>query len=218
MIGALLVLQISLITMALSGTARADTPPPTAAITVSPATASRPADVHGVVARTVATDARAEVQRSAPNPSQQAAVVRKTAEKAGTKPDRPIRLGQTQAFQRLRNAGLRWKSSGGCTNRRLGHCTSLTAVRTATVNDVIDLKRESKCPVVITGGTEVGHAPGRYSHHRGYKLDIRPNRCISDYIMGGRSADGVRGDGAPFYRHAGTVYAREPDHWDILFR
>ncbi|MET8332759.1 hypothetical protein ABZV14_01125 [Streptosporangium canum] len=133
-------------------------------------------------------------------------------------PIQPIRIGHVQATQQLRKAGLRWKSSGGCTNRGVRTCTSLEAVRAATVADVITLKQRSGCPVVVTGGTEVGHAPGRYSHHRGYKLDIKPNDCINRYITGEHVLDGIRGDGAPLYRDSGTVYARESDHWDILFR
>ncbi|GAA3081173.1 hypothetical protein [Streptosporangium carneum] len=129
-----------------------------------------------------------------------------------------VRLGHLQATQRLRQAGLGWKSSGGCVNRNVRVCTSLEAVRTATVTKVIDLKRRSGCPVVITGGTEVGHAPGPYSHHEGYKLDIKPNRCISGYIKREYPYQRTRGDGAPLYGDSETVYAREPDHWDILFR
>ncbi|WP_433247922.1 hypothetical protein ACQPYK_47885 [Streptosporangium sp. CA-135522] len=137
---------------------------------------------------------------------------------SGTRPDQPIRLAHAQAAQQLRNAGLRWKSSGHCTDRQVRWCTSLEAIRTATVTDVIALKRQSDCPIVVTGGTEVGHAPGRYSHHRGYKLDIKPNHCINQYITHEHVFDSVRGDGAPLYRDSGTIYAREADHWDILFR
>ncbi|MEV4188752.1 hypothetical protein AB0J28_45695 [Streptosporangium canum] len=143
---------------------------------------------------------------------------RTEAAAASSHPIRPIRIGHVQATQQLRQAGLRWKSSGGCTNRRVRTCTSLEAVRAATVTDVIALKQRSGCPVVVTGGTEVGHAPGRYSHHRGYKLDIKPNDCINRYITREHVLDGIRGDGAPLYRDSGTVYARESDHWDILFR
>ncbi|MFF0573142.1 hypothetical protein [Streptosporangium saharense] len=129
-----------------------------------------------------------------------------------------VRMAHTQAAQLLKQAGLGWKSSGRCTSRGNGRCTSLEAVRTETVNRVIDLKRESKCPVVITGGTEVGHAPGLYSHYGGYKLDIKPNQCISRYIKSEFPYQRTRGDGAPLYGDSQTVYARESDHWDILFR
>jgi hypothetical protein len=100
----------------------------------------------------------------------------------------------------------------------VGHCTSLQAVRAATVDEVIALKQRSQCPIVITGGTEVGHAPGPYSHHAGYKLDIKPNKCINDYIKKQHPPQGVRGDGARLYGDPlGTLYARESNHWDILF-
>ncbi|MGW2191587.1 hypothetical protein ACWCSH_04480 [Streptosporangium sp. NPDC001682] len=133
----------------------------------------------------------------------------------------PVRLAQADAKQRLRAAGLTWSSSGKCANRRGRHCTSLQAVRAATVSDVIELKRRSGCPLVVTGGTEVGHAPGPYSHYMGYKLDIKPNECINRYITKNYPSQGIRGDGAPLYGESatsGTLYAREADHWDILFR
>ncbi|MFI6889547.1 hypothetical protein [Streptosporangium canum] len=148
----------------------------------------------------------------------EAGTTSRTEAAASSHPIQPIRIGHVQATQQLRKAGLRWKSSGGCTDRSVRTCTSLEAVRAATVTDVIALKQRSGCPVVVTGGTEVGHAPGRYSHHRGYKLDIKPNDCINRYITREHVLDGIRGDGAPLYRDSGTVYARESDHWDILFR
>jgi hypothetical protein len=86
------------------------------------------------------------------------------------------------------------------------------------VDNVIALKQRSQCPIVITGGTEVGHAPGPYSHHAGYKLDIKPNKCINDHITHQYPKQGVRGDGARLYGDpSGTLYARESNHWDILF-
>ncbi|WP_204358536.1 hypothetical protein [Streptosporangium sp. 'caverna'] len=129
----------------------------------------------------------------------------------------PVRLQHLQATERLKQAGLNWTSSGKCSNRHVGHCTSLQAVRAATVDEVIALKQRSQCPIVITGGTEVGHAPGPYSHHAGYKLDIKPNKCINDYIKQ-LPPQGVRGDGARLYGDPlGILYARESNHWDILF-
>ncbi|WP_218825397.1 hypothetical protein [Streptosporangium subroseum] len=130
----------------------------------------------------------------------------------------PVRLQHLQATERLKQAGLNWTSSGKCSNRHVGHCTSLQAVRAATVDEVIALKQRSQCPIVITGGTEIGHAPGPYSHHAGYKLDIKPNKCINAYIKQQQPPQGVRGDGARLYGDPlGTLYARESNHWDILF-
>ncbi|MGV9776466.1 hypothetical protein [Streptosporangium sp. NPDC003464] len=207
--GALLALQISLIALASHGTAAADSPRPSITVTAAGAPA-------GVLAA---------ARRYARSLYRQASAVRAAGRPGGesgrpggkSAPGQPVRLGHAQATQLLRDAGLRWMSSGGCSNRRVGTCTSLEAVRAATVENVIALKRRSGCPVVVTGGTEVGHAPGRYSHHRGYKLDIELNPCINGYITREHVLDGVRGDGAALYRDEGTVYARESDHWDILF-
>ncbi|MDA0633383.1 hypothetical protein OUY22_08130 [Nonomuraea sp. MCN248] len=130
-----------------------------------------------------------------------------------------VTLSHGHATRWLKEAGLRLTSSGGCTNRHVRHCTSLDAVRTATVQRVVTLKRRSGCPVTITGGTETGHAPGAYSHGSGHKLDIGHNACIDRYIKKIADPAGTRGDGARLYRSpSGTVYADEGDHWDILFR
>ncbi|MFG1948431.1 hypothetical protein [Nonomuraea sp. NPDC048826] len=130
-----------------------------------------------------------------------------------------VTLSHRHAARRLKEAGLRWTSSGRCADRRVRHCTSLDSVRTATVQRVVALKKRSGCPVTVTGGTETGHAPGRYSHGSGHKLDIGHNKCIDRHIKKIADPAGVRGDGARLYRSpSGTVYADEGDHWDILFR
>jgi hypothetical protein len=85
------------------------------------------------------------------------------------------RLSHVTANRWLKGAGLRTRSTGNCTSRYVHRCTSLDNVRTGTVARIIQLKRESGCPITVTGGTEVGHAPGPYSHGNGYKLDISHN-------------------------------------------
>ncbi|WP_344933605.1 hypothetical protein [Sphaerisporangium flaviroseum] len=133
---------------------------------------------------------------------------------------RAVRLQHPQAARRLRHAGLRWRSSGHCANRFRPSCTSLDSVRLGTLWGVVNLKRRSGCGIVVTGGTEVGHARGAVSHGRGYKIDIEHNRCVDRYIRKKRKGQ-VRGDGARLYyerRPQGyTVYADEPSHWDITY-
>ncbi|MEU6785780.1 hypothetical protein ABZ912_41895 [Nonomuraea angiospora] len=119
----------------------------------------------------------------------------------------------------LRNGGVRMKSTGNCSSKHVHHCTSLDSVRTGTIARMIELKRESGCPIMVTGGTEAGHASGQYSHGNGYKLDISHNTCIDRHITRYHAKAGVRSDGARLYRSgSGTVFADESDHWDILFR
>jgi hypothetical protein len=130
-----------------------------------------------------------------------------------------VRMSHATASGWLKSAGLRTRSTGGCTSKHMHHCTSLDKVRTGTIARLIDLKQASRCPIIVTGGTEAGHAPGHYSHGNGYKIDIGHNSCIDRYITKHHDRSGIRSDGAPLYRSgSGTTFADESDHWDILFR
>jgi hypothetical protein len=126
----------------------------------------------------------------------------------------------TQAYAEsvFRSNGITWSSSGGCTTRSNPTCTSFDGLRQASVDGAVTLKRASGCALNITGGTEVGHASGTYSHYNGYKLDFSRYTCLSNYVYNNFSYIGVRGDGAPQYRSgAGNVYADEGNHWDVTF-
>lgn len=129
------------------------------------------------------------------------------------------KLSQSQAASQLRAAGVTWSSSGNCTNRQNPSCTSFEQINQATVTGLKTLKSASGCALNVTGGTEKGHAPGEYSHEKGFKADINPNACASNYITRSFTRIANRAsDGAPRYRSsAGNVYARESNHWDITF-
>ncbi|GIH71163.1 hypothetical protein Mth01_34160 [Sphaerimonospora thailandensis] len=133
------------------------------------------------------------------------------------------RLGQQDAARHLAEAGLRWVSTGRCTDRRRSSCTSLDSIRYGTLMRLIELKRASDCDITVTGGTEVGHSTGRYSHGNGYKVDIAHNKCIDAYIKGKFRRQKSRGDGSALYRPPSdsatpsAVYADERTHWDIFF-
>uniref|UniRef100_A0A914UZV6 Uncharacterized protein n=1 Tax=Plectus sambesii TaxID=2011161 RepID=A0A914UZV6_9BILA len=74
-------------------------------------------------------------------------------------------------------------SSGDCTDRNNPHCTSLDQIHEATIDGVIQTQIEAGCPSIdITGGTEVGHDPGTYSHGSGWKVDLRGMPCLDNYI------------------------------------
>ena len=128
------------------------------------------------------------------------------------------KLTHADATSRLRNAGITWSSSGNCSDRNNPTCTSFSQVNLATIQGVITLKNASGCAVNATGGTETGHAGGTYSHWNGYKIDISPYACVSNYITGTFPFIGYRGDGAAMYESgAGNIYARESNHWDITY-
>ncbi|MFJ9948262.1 hypothetical protein [Kitasatospora sp. NPDC091207] len=134
-----------------------------------------------------------------------------TAGASGTK------VSQATAAAQFRNAGITWSSSGGCTTRSNSTCTSFEQINSGTVSTIITLKQSSGCAINITGGTEVGHASGTYSHYNGYKVDISRNSCIDGYIQNSFTYIGYRGDGYPQWKAAsGNLYCNEGSHWDIL--
>ncbi|WP_020667004.1 hypothetical protein [Amycolatopsis nigrescens] len=128
------------------------------------------------------------------------------------------KLTQPQAASKLRAAGITWSSSGGCTTRSNPTCTSFEQINSSTVDGVITLKRASGCGINITGGTEVGHASGTYSHYNGYKVDTSHNGCLDGYVKGAFTRIANRGDGYPQWKAAsGNIYCDEGSHWDITY-
>ncbi|KAL2261059.1 hypothetical protein VTK26DRAFT_4747 [Humicola hyalothermophila] len=128
------------------------------------------------------------------------------------------KLTHSQATKRLRAAGIKWRSSGGCSNRNVPTCTSFDQVNKATIDAVITLKKACKCPITITGGTETGHAGGKYSHWNGYKLDLAKNAALNRYITKNFRRITNRGDGSAQYKaRSGNIYANEGNHWDNTF-
>jgi hypothetical protein len=127
------------------------------------------------------------------------------------------KLSQSAAASQLSAAGITHSSSGGCTTRSNSTCTSYDQINQSTVTGVITLKQASGCAINITGGTEVGHASGTYSHYNGYKVDIAHNSCDDGYIKA-FPYDGIRGDGYPQWKApSGNLYCDEGTHWDITY-
>lgn len=125
---------------------------------------------------------------------------------------------QASAASQFSAAGITWSSSGGCTTRSNPTCTSFEGIRQTTIDGAKTLKSASGCALNITGGTEVGHASGTYSHYNGYKLDFSKTTCLTSYVHTYFTYIGLRGDGYPQYRSgAGNVYADEGSHWDVTF-
>ncbi|WNI19810.1 hypothetical protein RLT57_23635 [Streptomyces sp. ITFR-21] len=128
------------------------------------------------------------------------------------------KLTQAQAASTFSAAGITWSSSGGCTTRSNSTCTSFDQLNLTTAQGAVTLKNASGCALNITGGTEVGHASGTYSHYNGYKLDFGKNTCLTNYVHNAFTYIGLRGDGYPQWQAAsGNIYADEGTHWDVLF-
>ncbi len=125
---------------------------------------------------------------------------------------------QASAESQFRAAGITWSSSGNCTTRSNPTCTSFEGLRQTSIDGAKTLKSASGCSLNITGGTEVGHASGTYSHYNGWKLDFSRTTCLTNWVHGHYSYIGTRGDGAPMYEAAsGNIYADEGNHWDVTY-
>lgn len=128
------------------------------------------------------------------------------------------KLSQSSAASILSAANVTHSSTGGCTTRSNAHCTSYEQINQSTVYGVRTLKQASGCAINITGGTEVGHASGTYSHYNGYKVDVSKNTCINNYVHNNFTRIANRGDGYAQWRAAsGNIYADELSHWDITY-
>ncbi len=85
----------------------------------------------------------------------------------------------SEAVQELSSHGISVSSSGNCSDPTNSKCTSLENIPKSTIADIIKLKDGTKCPVTITGGTEVGHK----SHGAGLPVvDLSENSCLEQYF------------------------------------
>ena len=127
-------------------------------------------------------------------------------------------LTHAQAAAQFQAAGITWASSGYCADRNKPACTSFSGIRQSTVEGVRTLRASSGCPIVITGGTETGHAAGTYSHWNGWKVDVRRTACLDAYVLRWFKRLGlVEGWGEQWQAKSGNLYTNEGRHWDIVF-
>uniref|UniRef100_A0A0W0G2D6 Peptidoglycan-binding domain 1 protein n=1 Tax=Moniliophthora roreri TaxID=221103 RepID=A0A0W0G2D6_MONRR len=128
-------------------------------------------------------------------------------------------LTQAQAEALLIPQGITASSTGGCTTKSNPSCTSYDGILSGTVDGVITLKNAAGLSsLLITGGTEVGHASGTLSHANGYKVDVRHQTQLDNYIKTTFTQIANRGDGFPQWRAAsGNIYCDEGSHWDITY-
>ena len=127
-------------------------------------------------------------------------------------------LTHAQAVSQLHASGITIWSSGNCSNRYNSSCTSFEQVRQTTISGIRTLKSASGCAIQATGGTEVGHSGGTYSHWNGWKIDISKYTCIGNYIRNNFTYVGyISGWGYQWRSGAGNLYTDEGNHWDILY-
>ncbi|GAV03885.1 hypothetical protein RvY_14254 [Ramazzottius varieornatus] len=127
------------------------------------------------------------------------------------------RLTHAQALQRVNAVGISVHSSGNCSDRNRPNCTSLDTILAKTIDQIVAFKRKSGKVVIITGGTETGHASGTKSHWNGYKLDIAMNAGVTDYITKNFRYIGTTNGGRwAQYQDGSDIWTNEGNHWDIV--
>lgn len=122
-------------------------------------------------------------------------------------------VSDSWARQRLAEAGIDVWSSGDCSDRDDPECTSLEGIRSQTIEWTLVLARASGCDLLVTGGTETGHARGTKSHANGYRIDLNASGCLSAYVRRNFTRIGPGLWESP----AGNQYLNEGNHWDVTF-
>lgn len=146
-------------------------------------------------------------------------------------PEAQERYTHMEAMTLLSQAGIPLNRT--CFNRYIKEgCTSLDQIRKDNIDNLIKFKNSTACKegsFMVTGGTEIGHTKGTESHFNGYKIDIKLNDCILNYITTTYTYIGERGGNykAKLYEDQRTnilaserdngIYALENNHWDIKY-
>lgn len=139
------------------------------------------------------------------------------------------RISHKKALDLFNDAGITVTSTSNSKGVRAScssgdGCTTLNQIRKSTVDRILALNQEcgsfhntNGCNLKITGGTEPGHASGKYSHEEGWKVDIDDNEKIDSYIASNFTQGKDRNGDRRYYDSQGNEYVREstPTHWDI---
>lgn len=125
----------------------------------------------------------------------------------------PGHVADARARTTLAQAGIAVWSSGNCRDRHNPRCTSLEGVRASTIEWLIVLQEASGCDLLVTGGTETGHADGTYSHWNGYRIDLNASSCLAGHIRRNFDPQG----GGIWLAPSGNQYYNEGSHWDVTF-
>ncbi len=119
-----------------------------------------------------------------------------------------------QAMTELQKANILVVSTGNCSDASKSNCTSLDGVKQNTIQRITELQKASGDQLIVTGGTETGHANSAYSHANGYKIDLRPTSKLNNYIT--QNFEKVPGVDNKYKDSNGNTYWRHPpDHWDV---
>lgn len=108
-------------------------------------------------------------------------------------------------------------NAGPCTTPgQTTGCTNLNNLGQAAITGLINLRQSCNCTVVVTGGTEGGHA----SHGPNLPIvDVRKNSSLNTYIAnnGERTNASCGLASAPKFNLNGSTYVDEGNHWHVCY-
>ena len=118
-------------------------------------------------------------------------------------------LTDSVARERLLAAGIQLKPG-----------ISLAGVRPHVIDELIKLRNGCRCTFMITSGTDGTHSTtGDFSHANGFKIDIRTDIVLYNYVKTFQRAAPWKDGTVVFYdQSACATYAFEKDHLDVAFR
>lgn len=125
-------------------------------------------------------------------------------------------------------------NKANCVSTTQTDCTSLDKTKSLVINEIIQMTQacdislggngtQNKCGVIVTGGSEAGHADptGVCSHADGDKMDVSASQALTTYIQNKFTPSGGRGGAGGGARFADPnvtssfVLESAPAHWDI---
>jgi len=107
-----------------------------------------------------------------------------------------------------------------CGSAKQSNTTCVDGLQRNTIDGVENIQKGCNCDVIITGGTENGHAPGTYSHSNGYKLDLGMNNPTLNTYVNNQIGTSNPTPYKPYKGTDGNTYMYEtgPPHWDVCFK
>lgn len=107
-----------------------------------------------------------------------------------------------------------------CKDGGTSGCTNIVGMTPTTFKGVTDLKKACNCSILITGGTEGGHASHGPSRA---PLDLSFDSNLEKYILANQKGPVIMVQGGKYPQYTSSIgnrnatFVKESDHWHVVF-